>query len=199
VVRYITKEFLQLHATSSQIFYRLHLEHPHLSLSIDTISRVCDDLLKLKAFRIDQRTKEVIHTNNAIILGLDGQDPGADNDSLWLFIDLLSGRILATMTFESLSHEPFHKYIEELLQYYPVKVLGWVSDKQNVITTCHDLYYPEIHHKYCQFHFLTHLWDHLECLDSNIYMSLKQMIGRLYIQMTTNSVKFDEIGIQLIK
>ena len=194
VLQLIGKLFLQAKAKPDQILTLIHLDHPTFEISEDSIRRICDDLLELKAFRIDEHTMDIILAQNMILLGLDGQDPGADNDSLWLFVDLLSGRILATIFFESVSHESLHLYLEELFRHYKVPIVGWVSDKQNVIVKCHDTYYAEIPHQYCQFHFLNHLWSHLELLDSQIFLPLKKMICHLYIHNTTNAVEFEGHG-----
>jgi len=199
VLRYIAKEFLQIKSSPQAILKRLELEHPHLHISEDSISRICDDLLELKSFRIDERTKDLILAQGIILLGLDGQDPGSNNDALWIFTDLLTGRILATTYFDHLSGDRLHAYLEDLLSHYQVPVVGWVSDKQNVITNCHDTYYPEIPHQYCQFHFLNHLWNHLECIDSNVFIPLKEMIMHLYIHTTTNTVLFEGKGNKGVK
>lgn len=194
VLKYIAKEFLHHHSTAPDILKRLSDEHPQLSISEDSINRICDDLLEMKAFRIDERTKDLILAQQFILLGFDAQDPGSDGDGLWVFTDMISGRILATTYFESVTHVILHEYIEKILFYFPVPVVGWVSDKQNVITKCHDTYYAIIPHQYCQFHFLAHLWDHLECLDSNVFISLKETIAHLYIHSSANSVEFEGKG-----
>jgi hypothetical protein len=194
VLRYIGKKYLKRHASPQKILEDLEDDHPHLQISKDSVARICDDLLELKAFRIDERTHDIIHAQNVILLGFDGQDPGGDNDALWLFIDMISGRILASRYFESLSHQKLHEYLEDMLKHYGMPVCGWVSDKQNVITKCHDTYYTAIPHQYCQFHFLQHLWNHLECLDSGVFMPLKQVITHLYIHTTTNIVDFEGKG-----
>jgi hypothetical protein len=199
VLRYIAKYFLQIKMTTPKILKCLEFDHPNLHISEDSINRICDDLLELKSFRIDERTIDLILTQGMILLGLDGQDPGSNNDALWIFTDLLTGRILATAYFDHLSAERLHLYLEDLCAHYRVPVVGWVSDKQNVITKCHDTYYAQIPHQYCQFHFLTHLWDNLECLDSNIFIPLKEMIMHLYIHITTNKVNFEGKGIQSVK
>ena len=108
---------------------------------------------ELKSRKIDEKTKEIIQDQGFILLGLDGQDPGGDAPSIWCFMDLVSGRILATRKFDSLVYKKLRETIEEIEQLYGVEIIGWVSDKQNVITKCHDEYYSDIPHQFCQFHF----------------------------------------------
>ncbi len=52
--------------------------------------RMCDDILKLKSFKIDQETIDIILKQGCILLGMDGQDPGGDAPAVWNFMDLLS-------------------------------------------------------------------------------------------------------------
>ena len=107
---------------------------------------MCDDILKLKSLKIDEKTLEIIQEQGYILLGLDGQDPGGDAPSIWCFMDMISNRILATRKFDSLNYGILRDTIEGILKLYEVKIIGWVSDKQNVITKCHDTFYPEIPH-----------------------------------------------------
>ncbi|MHA1275508.1 MAG: hypothetical protein ACTSQS_19090, partial [Promethearchaeota archaeon] len=140
VFRFISNEFLVFKQKPDQILLRLKLKH-QLEISIDTVRRMYEDVLQLKSKQIDETTKEIIQKQGFILLGLDGQDPGGDAPSIWCFMDLVSGRILATRKFDSLDYKKLRETIEEIEQLYGVKIIGWVSDKQNVITKCHDEYY----------------------------------------------------------
>ena len=195
VFRFISNEFLVFKQKPDQILLRLKLEH-QLDISIDTVRRMYEDVLQLKSKQIDERTEEIIQNQGFILLGLDGQDPGGDASSIWCFMDLVSNRILATRKFDSLDHEKLRETIEEIENLYGVKIIGWVSDKQNVITKCHDEYYPDIPHQYCQFHFLRNTWRHLAALDSNVYLPLKKAINGLYIHSASKSTKvhFENVG-----
>jgi hypothetical protein len=195
VFRFISNEFLLFNAKPNQIIKRLKYYH-HLNISIDTVRRMYDDVLQLKSFQIDKKTKEIVQEQGFILFGLDGQEPGGDTPSIWCFMDLVSNRILATRKFDSLDHEKLRETIEEIEQLYGVKLIGWVSDKQNVITKCHDEYYPDVPHQYCHFHFLRNTWRHLTALDSNVYLPLKKTINGLYIHTASKSakVKFENVG-----
>lgn len=176
----IAEEFLLYKQKPDQIHLRFTLKY-RLDISIDTVRRIGDYILKLKALNIDEKTVELVKKQGFILLALDGQDPGGDAPSIWCFIDLCSNRILATRKFDSLDHETLRDTIEEITELYGVKIIGWVSDKQNVITKCHDTFYPEIPHQYCQYHFLRNIWNHLIALDSNIFLPLKKALNSLYI------------------
>ncbi len=145
VFGFISEEFLIFKQKPDQIYQRLTLKY-RLNISIDTIRRICDDILKLKSLKIDEKSVEIVQKQGFILLALDGQDPGGDAPSIWCFVDLCSNRILATRKFDSLDHIKLRDAIEEILKVYGVKIIGWVSDKQNMITKCHDTFYPKIPH-----------------------------------------------------
>ncbi len=195
VFKLIADEFLIYDLKAEQIYKRLTKKY-QLTISPDTVSRICDDILKLKSLKIDEKTLQIIREQGYILLGFDGQDPGGDAPALWNFMDLISNRVLATRKFESLDYKTLYRNIEEICELYGVKIIGWVSDKQNVITKCHDAFYADIPHQYCQYHFLRNTWNHLAALDSNIYMPLKKAIGGLYIHTASknNTVYFENVG-----
>ena len=59
VFKFVADEFLCLDQKPNQIEKRLN-EKYDLDISLDTVRRMCDDVLKLKALKIDERTKEII-------------------------------------------------------------------------------------------------------------------------------------------
>ena len=195
VFKFIADEFLCLDQKPGQITKRLN-EKYDLEISIDTVRRMCDDVLKLKALKIDEKTKEIIEKQGYILFGFDGQDPGSDSPAIWSFKDMISNRILATYQFESLDYQILHDTIEEITAFYGVKVIGWVTDKQNVITKCHDAYYQDIPHQICQYHFLKNTWSHLTSFDSNVFIYLKKAVKGLYIHTASKSttVMFENVG-----
>jgi len=195
VFRLISEEYLIYDLKPDQIYTRLMKKY-QLDISVDTINRMCDDILMLKSLKIDEKTLQIIREQGYILLGFDGQDPGGDAPALWSFMDLISNRVLATRKFDSLDYKTLHHHIEKICEVYGVKVIGWVSDKQNVITKCHDVFYSELPHQYCQYHFLRNMWNHLAALNSNIYMPLKKTITGLYIHTASKSatVYFENVG-----
>lgn len=195
VFRFIAEDFLIYELKPGQIFKRLTKKY-QLKISKDTVRRICDDILKLKSLKIDEKTLEIIKKQGYILLGFDGQNPGGDAPSIWCFMDLISNRILATYKFDMLDYKILHQTIEEIQEFYGVKMIGWVSDKQTLITKCHDTFYPEIPHQYCQYHFLRNIWKHSEALDSNTYLSLKKVVNSLDIHIRSNSslVFFEGLG-----
>ena len=200
VFRLIAEEYLIYELKPSQIHKRLTKKY-QIKISKDTIRRICDDILKLKSLKIDEKTLEIIRKQGYILIGFDGQDPGGDAPSIWCFMDLISNRILATYKFDMLDYKILHQTIEKIQEFYNVKIIGWVSDKQGLITKCHDTFYAEIPHQYCQYHFLRNTWNHLEALDSNTYLSLRKAVNSLDIHTRSNSalVFFEGLGKKSIR
>lgn len=202
VFQFIANEFLPpLNQKPEQIKNRIHRMFPDFHISLATISRMCDDILKVKSFNIDLKTYEIIQKQGFILLGLDGQDPGTNAPAVWLFMDLISNRILTSVKFDTLDYNILHDFLTSLEAYYGVPILGWVTDKQNVIVKCHDMFYGDIPHQYCQYHFQTHLWNHIECLDSTIFLPLKKLINKLYIHSASLSktIDFEILGSKSVR
>jgi len=195
VFKFVSEEFLCYDQKPKQILQRL-TDKCDLKISIDTIQRMCNDALILKSLKIDERTKQIIMEQGFILLGFDGQDPGSDEPAIWSFKDMITNRILATYKFESLDYMILHDTIEEIINIFGVKIIGWVTDKQNTITKCHDTYYTDIPHQYCQYHFLKNTWSHLIAFDSNLFLPLKKAINDLYIHKASKTAKinFENVG-----
>jgi hypothetical protein len=195
VFDFIAQEFLLFKQKPEQIYLRISKTYP-LSISLDTVARICDDILLLKANQIDQKTKDILSKQMLIVMAMDGQDPGKSKFALWLFTDVISGRLLAVRHFKSLDNVKLHKTIEEIKQALDIEVIGFLSDKQGLIVKCMQEFYPDIPHQYCQFHYLNNHWKHLDAMDSGLYMALKAVIGKLYIHKASSSakVRFEGIG-----
>jgi hypothetical protein len=195
VFRFIAEEFLLYDASISGIFKKLSKKY-EVKISERTVARICDDILNLKAYQIDETTKTIIQKNSYILLAFDGQDPGKDGKALWLFMDALTGRVLHTVLLDCIDYTKLYGIIETILEKYNASLIGFVSDKQNTITKCCKTYYPEIPHQYCQYHFLSNTWNHLECLDSNIFLPIKKVLSKLYIHRAslTSKVYFEGRG-----
>ena len=113
VFNFIAEEFLEYKQNSNQIYLRLN-NKTMVDISLDTVTRICDDILLLKANQIDQNTRELLTKYDAVVMAMDGQDPGKSKFALWLFTDIISGRLLAVRHFISLNYIKLHNTIEEI-------------------------------------------------------------------------------------
>lgn len=186
VFRLIAEKLLLYDVPIKSIWKELHFKY-QVHISDRTVARICDDIINLKAYQIDLTTKSILIQDSHLLLGFDGQDPGKAGKALWIFLDVLHNRVLATYIVDTIDSERLHSIIKKIQEEYSVKIIGFVSDKQNLITKCCKTYYPDIPHQYCQFHFLRNSWNHLETLDSNIYLPLKKEINKLYINRASQS------------
>lgn len=187
VFKLVAEEILTLRADAGQIFLRLKTKYG-VRISQRTVERMCDDVLNLKAFQVDEVTRKMLLEDPRVVVVLDGE--AADENTgrgLWLFLDAIRNRVLYTCVVESMDHERLHATLEAIRARLGVTFLGFVADKQSCITKCHDLYYPGIPLQWCQYHFLRNQWKHAEALDSNVFMPLQKAANNLYIHKVAPS------------
>jgi hypothetical protein len=180
VINRIDREIQVFNQNPDQIYLRLTLDY-ELSISLRTVERMYNDCIMLKSNQIDEKTKQDMIDSKGIILAADAQDPGAGKTANWLFTDCIKGRLLDTRQIDSMPSSKLQLIIKEILTQYDTKLLGFVSDKQNNLVKCMKEYFPEIPHQYCTWHFVKHLWEHLEVFDNQIYSKLKSALNKLYI------------------
>ncbi len=53
----------------------------------------------------------------------------------------------------------------------------------------HGLFYPDVPHQYCHFHFLQNIWNHLEAMDGHLHKELAKAVSHLYITSVSKSSK----------
>jgi hypothetical protein len=176
VFRTVADFFLRVKLKAEQI--HLLLQGMNLEISLSTVKSMVKDVILLKSDAIDRKTTELIKQQQQIILCLDGQQPDNGTRSLWLFTDLLSGRVLHTQLLDKADSKTLHEQIEFVLEKYQTKLGGVVSDKQNNLVKCMQSYYPQIPHQICSFHFSNNIWKHLEMFDNRIHMDLRKLIKR---------------------
>ncbi len=191
----ISREIFIFKQTPQQIHLRLTLDYD-VDISLRTVQRIYNEILLVKSKQIDHTTKKIISKNKGIILAMDAQDPGGGIDPIWMFTDAYSSRLLYTMQSASTPATKLHDTIEMILETYETTLLGAVSDKQNNNVKCMRDYYDGVRHQFCTYHFMRHLWDHMEMFDSQIYLPLSKVLNGLYIHKSNpdTSVSFEKIG-----
>ena len=196
VLERISREILVFEQSPVQIHKRLTLDY-NLEISLRTVQRLYKQVLLLKAHQIDETTKKCIKDQGKILLAIDGQDPQRGYPAIWLFTDILSGRLLKTTVTKSMPNGLLHSEIEDVLTSYGVDVIGFLSDKQNNLVKCMQKYYPTVPHQYCTLHFCQHLWDHVEMMDNRIFSQISKTISRLYTVSRSNDqpIEFEKHGL----
>ena len=166
-----------------------------VEISEGTIRNYINEIDEYLSNQIDKKTLEIVSNQGEVILALDGQKPDDKGAALWLFVDLLSNRVLKICLLNSADHLTLHSKVEQILNAYGVKLKALVSDKQNSIVKMRDKFYPKVPHQYCQFHFLQNLWNHIEVKDGNLHKKLKIVVNNLYIVSAAKSVKINFNGL----
>jgi len=182
VFRFVAKAVLQFKLKTVQI--HCMLRDKQVKISESTVREMVKDVVILKSDAIDHKTAEIMTKQGQILLALDGQQPDNGTKSLWLFVDLLSNRIVHTQLLDKASYENVHKIIERIVDKYHVKLGGVVSDKQGNLVRCMKTYYPEVPHQYCAWHFTNNIWKHLEMLDNCVHMEIKKRIKESILYTT---------------
>jgi len=200
VWKWIAEEAILYNQNPEQIHNRI-LERFELNISKNTIRNYIDEIEVLVSHEIDEKTRKLLKIQGIIILALDGQKPEENGKALWLFVDLLSNRILKVVILESADSETLHKLVEDILNDFQVKLVGLVSDKQNNLTKLHDDWYSDVPHQYCHFHFLQNIWNHIEVKDTALRTILAKGIKKLYICSVSKQVtrNFEALGTQQVR
>lgn len=160
-----------------------------ISISANTIRNYIDAIDILVTNEVDAETAKLLLGQAVILLALDGQKPEENGKSLWIFVDLISNRVLQVAILDSADSETLHGIVEGILERYHVALAGMVSDKQNNITKLHDDWYPGVPHQYCHFHFLQNLWNHIEVKDTGLHQQLSKGVKHLYVASASKQAK----------
>lgn len=167
-----------------------------VKISESTIRKYINEIDAFLSNQIDKRTIKMLKVQGKIILALDGQKPDNNGAALWLFVDLISNRVLRIVILKSADYSTLHSLVEEILEFYEVELTGLVSDKQGSIVKMRDTFYAEIPHQYCHFHFLQNLWNHIAAKDGNLHKELSKAVNNLRILKVSKTIKifFEGIG-----
>jgi hypothetical protein len=178
VWKWIGREAKIYNSNASQISSRIENDFK-LSISENTIRNIIDEIDIYLEHKIDENTQRIVKNQGKVLISFDGQRPEDGKDALWLFVDLISNRVLDVHILSVADHNTLHECIEGILDKYGVELVGLVSDKQGSIVKMHSEFYPHIPHQYCQFHFLQNIWNFLEVKDSFMQKELRKVINHL--------------------
>ena len=195
VWKWIAQEAKIMKQSPIQIKKRIEKQF-EIKMAENTIRDCIKEIDVFLSHEIDKKTRDILKKQKKILIAMDGQKPDDEGNALWLFVDLISNRVLKVVILQSADAQTLHKQVEEILSDYEVELVGGVSDKQNSIISMHKKYYSAIPWQYCHFHFLQNLWNHIEVKDGNLHKELSKIIKGLYIlnASKTNKVYFEGLG-----
>jgi hypothetical protein len=123
----------------------------------------------------DPQLVEQLRAQGGILLAADGIQPEKGNETLWLFRDLLSGRVLVARNLLSSGREDLAPLIVEVKE-LGVEVLGVISDKQSSICLAIEQELPSVPHQLCQYHYLRDVAQPVCEADRKLKKQLKQKV-----------------------
>jgi hypothetical protein len=99
----------------------------------------------------DEAWKEQVRRNKGILLSIDGIQPDAGNETIYLIRDVLTGRILNAENTTESTKERLKQILAPVMA-LKLPVIGVISDAQPTeLQAVADLW-PEVPHQICQFH-----------------------------------------------
>jgi hypothetical protein len=118
-----------------------------------------------------------LRAQGGIVLAVDGIQPEKGNETLWLFRDHLSGRILLARNLLSSGNVELAPLLKEVKE-IGVPILGVISDKQSSICLAVEKELPGAPHQLCQYHYLRDLAKPVNEADRKLKKEIKQKARR---------------------
>lgn len=195
VWKWIAQESKIMKQSPVQIHQRIKKRF-EINMAENTIRDCIKEIDVYLSNQIDKKTREILKNQKKILIAMDGQKPDDEGNALWLFVDLISNRVLKVVILQSAEADALYKEVKDILTEYEVELIGGVSDKQNNIINMHKTYFSGILWQYCHFHFLQNLWNHIEVKDGNLHTKWSKIVKGLYILSASksNKVLFEGLG-----
>ncbi|XLE22116.1 transposase (plasmid) [Deinococcus radiomollis] len=134
------------------------LRSRHVEISERTVTLLLHRYEELLALRLMDATRlrEKLRERGQVMLAIDGLQPDAGHEVLWVLRDVLSGEVLLARALLGSGEEQLVPLFEEVLQALGenIPVLGVISDGQRSIRNAVQRALPGVPHQLCQFHFL---------------------------------------------
>lgn len=124
---------------------------------------------------LDMEFLRAAEANGGIVLVIDGVQPEKSNETLYLMMDALTGKMLYGTTVLSADSETIAGMIEEVKK-LSLPIIAVVSDHQASIRLGVEKALPDVPHQFCHFHYLKNAFKPVSDLDSNMKVRLKRNI-----------------------
>ena len=151
-----------------------------IRISLKEIQLLSEAFLALieTVIKNDPQVVEQLRAQGGIVLAADGIQPEKGNETLWLFRDVRSGRVLLARNLLSSSRDELAPLIAEIKQ-LGVPILGVISDKQASLCLAIEKELPDVPHQLCQFHYLRDAAQPVCEADRKLKKQLKQKVRGL--------------------
>ena len=122
------------------------------------------------------RLQEQLTGQGAVVLAIDGMQPDAGQEVLWVIRDLLSGEVLLARSLLSSTQEDLAALLREVKEGLPVPIRGVISDGQLSIRAAVKAALPGVAHQLCQFHYLKEAATPIYEADRHAKKELKKQV-----------------------
>src|SRR5258706_1050355 len=149
-----------------------------LPISERTVTNLLDRYDELVALSVldDDRLRRVTKTHGCVILALDGLQPDAGHEVLWVLRDCLSGEVLLARSLLSATETDLATLLAEVRDALEVPIAAVISDGQQSIRKAVTRTLPEVPHQLCHFHYLREAAKPLVEADRHAKKELKKRI-----------------------
>ena len=154
------------------------LQARHLPISERTVTNLLDrydELVALSVLDVD-RLRRITKAHGRVILALDGLQPDAGQEVLWVLRDCLSGEILLVRALLSASEADLAVLLSEVRDALEVPCAAVISDGQPALRKAVARVFPEVPHQLCQFHYLREAAKPLFEADRHAKKELKKRV-----------------------
>lgn len=164
------------HRSVPQIHQQLHLHGlPRCSRSVQHLVERYEELVALRVAD-DSRLQEVLSKQGRVILAIDGLEPDAEHEVLWVLRDCLSGEPLLARALLSSSKADLVALLEEAKRTLPVPITAVISDAEPAIRAAVREVLPDVPHQLCQFHYVRQASKPIVEADQHAKKELKKPI-----------------------
>ena len=119
-----------------------------------TVANLLDRYDELVATAVDEPRRAALSAQQRVVLALDGLQPDAGHEVLWVVRDCLSGQVLLARSLLSAIAADLAELLREVVAAVGVPIAGVVSDGQHSIRCAVQEALPEVPHQLCHFHYL---------------------------------------------
>lgn len=123
-----------------------------------------------------ERLRRITNAHGRVIVALDGLQPDAGHEVLWVLRACLSGEILLVRSLLSASAADLAALLSEVRDALHVPIAAAISDGQPAIRKAVARVFPDVPHQLCQFHYLREAAQLLFEADRHAKKEVKQRV-----------------------
>jgi hypothetical protein len=158
-------------------------------ISKGTVRAICEYFEVAGSRHVDEKTRQLVRTNEKVVLSLDGARPVAGEPSLWAFTDRLTGRVLRVELLETAANEVLGRILNEIECDFGVPIVAVISDRRESIVLAVERFLPGIRHAFCHLHFLQNAAAPVAARDSHLLTRVRSKVKHLSIIQKTRAGK----------